>query len=64
MGTWYTLSDSEKRDFMKAGNVRRGPHQFKKKVCHWPYCDRCGLVLLKNQVSRSAASKQCEWWDD
>lgn len=25
----------------------------------WPYCSRCGLVFLKNDVTRKAAKKAC-----
>lgn len=25
------------------------------------YCAKCGLVLLKNEVSRKAARKACRW---
>ena len=43
---------------------RRGPHAFTRKILNWPYCVHCGLVLLKNDVSRRAAKHQCEWEDD
>ena len=40
---------------------RTGPHRFTERVCHWPYCSRCGLVLLRNDVSRRAAGQPCVW---
>ncbi len=27
----------------------------------WPYCARCGLVYLKNEVSRRAVRAKCVW---
>lgn len=44
--------------------VRRGPHAFTRRILHWAYCSKCGLVLLKNDVSRRAAKQQCEWMED
>ncbi len=44
--------------------TRRGPHQFTKRILHWPYCARCGLVCLKNDVSRAAMKSQCTWVED
>jgi hypothetical protein len=35
-----------------------------KRICSWPYCARCGLVALKNDVSRKALKAQCEWMED
>lgn len=56
------LSDAEKRDWLAArGSRRTGPHAFKRKVLHWLYCARCGLLLLKNDVSRRAAARECVW---
>lgn len=42
------------------GQIKRGPHEFTKRVLHWPYCARCGLVLLKNETTRKLAKKVCE----
>lgn len=56
------LTDAEKREWLHAkGQLRRGPHQFTRKIMHWPYCARCGLVRLKNAASQKAAAAQCEW---
>ncbi len=41
------------------GTVRRGPHQMTKRILHWPYCARCGLVALKNEASRQALRREC-----
>ncbi len=41
------------------GTIKRGPHVMTKRVLHWPYCARCGLVALKNDVSRRALKADC-----
>lgn len=41
------------------GTIKRGPHQMTKRVLHWTYCARCGLVALKNDVTRRALKAQC-----
>lgn len=46
------------------GNVRTGVHNFSRKILHWPYCLNCGLVLIKNDVTRRAAKAACRWVDD
>lgn len=58
---WKSITGREAvRAFMaERGTVVKGPHRFTKKVCHWPYCARCGLVLLKNEVTRKAARALC-----
>jgi hypothetical protein len=59
---WVVLDGAEKAEWLRAvGRKRTAPHAFTGKVRHWPYCRRCGLVLLKNEASRLAARKQCEW---
>jgi hypothetical protein len=59
------LTQAEAREWLHAtGVTRRGPHQFNRKVAHWPYCGRCGLMMLKNEVSRKACKAQCQWEDD
>ncbi len=42
-------------------SVRKGPHAFNARILNWPYCTRCGLVKLKNEVSAKAAKQQCNW---
>lgn len=46
------------------GVVRRGVHQMTRRVCHWPYCARCGLVALKNDASRKALRSDCVTIED
>lgn len=41
------------------GTKRMRVHAFNKKCCHWSYCGQCGLVLLRNDVSRRAAKAPC-----
>ncbi len=41
------------------GTVKRGPHQMTKRILHWPYCSRCGLMALKNDASRAALKREC-----
>ena len=61
----HRLTRDEVRAFMtNKGTVRRGVHAFTRKICHWPYCAHCGLVALKNDVSRKAAKAACEYEDD
>jgi hypothetical protein len=36
------------------------PHSFTKKICHWWYCARCGLIALNNDATRNAMAKGCE----
>lgn len=46
------------------GNKRvRESHELKGRVMHWPFCVHCGLVALKNQVSRDALKKPCVVWE-
>lgn len=61
---WKTLNEEEKRALLHGGRVVRGPHVFKNMILHWPYCENCGLALLKNEATRKAAKQRCEWIDD
>jgi hypothetical protein len=58
---WITIADPDEH-FAKF-TKKRMPHQFNKLVFHWPYCSRCGLVLLKNEATRKAARKKCEFYE-
>ena len=40
--------------------TKKVPHEFTRRVLHWPYCKYCGLVKLNNAASRKAAKKKCE----
>jgi hypothetical protein len=55
---WQRVSDV--RSFLaEKGQRREGVHSFTKRACSWPYCARCGLVLLKNEATRKAARAAC-----
>lgn len=41
------------------GTIKRGPHVMTKRILHWPYCARCGLMALKNEESRKALKRDC-----
>jgi hypothetical protein len=45
--------------FLRGGRRVRGRHAFTRRVLHWPYCQHCGMVLLKNEASRRAAGAVC-----
>lgn len=36
----------------------------KLKCLPWPYCAKCGLIALKNDVSRQALRKECVTIED
>ena len=56
------LSDAEKRAWLnEKGNRRTGPHALTRKIMHWLYCARCGLVALKNDATRKALKAPCAW---
>lgn len=58
--TWVPFDDRIK------AKINRGVHNFSGKMRRlpWPYCTRCGLLLLKNDASREAARKPCEILED
>lgn len=55
------LTPEEVRAWLTPGQQRTGPHAFKRKVLHWSFCDRCGLVLLRNAATEKAAARLCTW---
>jgi hypothetical protein len=55
---WIPWDDKQK------AVVRRGPHHLEGKILHWRFCTRCGLMNLKNDATRAALKKQCEWIED
>ena len=61
---WTTLTGEDKKALLHGGRLVRTKHVFKNSVLHWPYCDGCGLLLLKNEASRAAAKKACVYEDD
>ena len=54
----YQSQQRQKRQF------KTTPHQFTKKVFHWPYCSGCGLVLLKNESSQKRSKEPCQSMED
>jgi hypothetical protein len=34
-------------------------HSFTRKLFNWLYCAKCGLINLKNLVTRQAMSQRC-----
>lgn len=58
----HRLTDEEKREWLNSrGVLHRGAHALTRKILHWPYCVRCGLVALRNDETRRALNRQCEW---
>jgi hypothetical protein len=54
------LSAAEAADFLTSKGVRNtGPHRMTKKIYHWLYCSRCGLLNLKNARTRRALKGLC-----
>lgn len=45
---------------MKEIKQKHTPHVMTGKVCHWRYCKNCGLVELKNDVTRQRLRQRCE----
>ncbi len=43
---------------------RRGPHSFTCKLLNWWYCAHCGLMTLRNEATRLAMRRQCEWEEE
>jgi len=55
---WHRVEDV--RAFLaQKGRRSVGTHQLTKRILHWPYCARCGLVALKNQATAKELSKPC-----
>ncbi len=60
---WRTETPEERRAF-EAYQLRKrgptGPHSMTCKLLNWWFCSRCGLVSLKNDVTRRALRAGCE----
>jgi hypothetical protein len=41
--------------------MKPNPHVFTRKICHWQYCAKCGLVALKNEPTEQAIKLGCDW---
>lgn len=64
-GSYTTLGASEMRAFLShQGQRRTGPHRMTKRILHWQFCATCGLLALKNEVSRRALRAPCMWEED
>ena len=55
---WTVVSDV--RSFLAdKGHRNVGVHALTKRVAHWACCTRCGLLALKNDVTRKALKGAC-----
>jgi hypothetical protein len=62
-GDWTQVKDVA--EFLNKQGVRRsGTHNLSKKILHWSYCVNCGIIALKNDVTRRALKASCIWYDD
>lgn len=63
MADWKKV-ENVKEFLSRKGRKRTQEHAFTKRVLHWPYCAGCGLMLLKNELTRKAANSKCVVYDD
>lgn len=55
-----SLTSAEARAFLRdKGRANVGRHAMTKRIFHWPYCARCGLLALKNEPTRRALRAPC-----
>lgn len=56
---WYRVDNVG--EFLRSrGRISVGVHSAKHlRGIPWPYCSRCGLLYLKNDVTRAALKKAC-----
>lgn len=65
MKQWVRLDAAESRELLsRQGRRSVGVHAFTKRICHWAYCARCGLVLLRNVRTRAALAAACITYED
>lgn len=57
---WDTWNDARKSITRKTVHSFIGPLSIK---CRWNYCSRCGLILLKNEISYKSSKRRCEYID-
>lgn len=59
--SWRQLSRADVKKFLESkGRMSVGVHSPKHiKRIPWPYCTRCGLLYLKNDVTQRAIAKPC-----
>lgn len=62
-GTWNVRKPSELTQARKHTGVHSWYH-VKGFRFPWPICSRCGLIWLKNEISRRAAKGPCVWTED
>lgn len=62
-GDWKNVRDVA-AFLAKRGSIRTGAHKMTGKICNWPYCKNCGLIGLKNDVTRRALRAACVYEDD
>lgn len=57
--TWHQVKDV--REFLSRTEPKRvrDHHELKGRIAHWPYCVHCGLVALKNDVTKRELRKSC-----
>jgi hypothetical protein len=61
-----TLTGADKLALLRSrGQLHVGVHQMKgtigKPAMPWRYCTNCGLLALKNDVTRRALRAPCTW---
>lgn len=63
--TWYRTKDEVRAFLALKGKERRGPHSPKmRRGIPWPVCSHCGLVWLKNDLTRAAIKAVCVTIED
>jgi hypothetical protein len=61
--SWKKVADVA-RFLADKGQKKVGDHSFNKIILNYPYCSHCGLVALKNDISRRAMKEKCVYYDD
>lgn len=56
---WQSVTDVKAFLAQKGTKRVRDSHSMTKRIAHWPYCAHCGLVALKNDVSRKKLKQPC-----
>ncbi len=59
MKDWVKVDTKE--FLTRKGSIRRQPHNFSRKVLSWMSCCTCGLLTLRNDPTKKAMKKMCEW---
>jgi hypothetical protein len=62
--SYNQLSPADAKAFLAANGLKRtGPHRMTQRLLNYMYCANCGLLNLKNDVTRAALKKVCMWED-